>query len=164
MHPPERRDAVRAAYVHQRMPLEAAAQQGGVAYQTARTWKRQAATQGDDWDRARGAARMAAGGLGDLTAQVLEDFAILFTATMEQLKGPQIGPLDRAEAMSRLSDSYVKVVKAAGNASPPLAELSVAMKVLSELSTYIRDHHPADLPRFAAILEPFGQRLAQVLG
>lgn len=164
MHPPERRDAVRAAYVYQRMPLEAAAKQGGVAHQTARAWKRQAKAQGDDWDRARGAARMASGGLGDLTAQVLEDFALLFGSTMEQLKGPDINPLDRAEAMSRLSDSYVKVVKAAGNASPPLAELSVAMKVLSELSEYIRDNHPADLPRFAAILEPFGQRLAQVLG
>jgi hypothetical protein len=164
MHPPERRDAVRAAYVHQRQPLEAAAKIGGVAYQTARQWKRAAKAQGADWDRARGAARMASGGLGDLTAQVLEDFAILFSTTMEQLKSPGVDPLDRAEAMSRLSDSYVKVVKAAGNASPPLAELSVAMRVLSELSTYIRDNHPGDLPRFAAILEPFGQRLAQVLG
>ena len=164
MHPPERRDAVRAAYVHQRQPLEAAAKQGGVAYQTARGWKRQAATRGDDWDKARGAARMAAGGLGDLTAQVLEDFALLFSTTLEQLKQPEVGPLDRAEAMSRLSDSYVKVVKAASNASPPLAELSIAMKVLSELSVYIRDRHPEDLPRFAAILEPFGQKLAQVLG
>ena len=164
MHPPERRDAVRAAYVHQRQPLEAAAKQGGVAYQTARTWKRQAKAQGDDWDRARSAARMASGGLGDRTAQVLEDFALLFTSTMDRLKEPGIDPLDCAEAMSRLSDSYVKVVKAAGNASPPLAELSVAMRVLSELSDYIRDQHPADLPRFAAILEPFGQRLAKVLG
>lgn len=164
MHPPERRDAVRAAYVHQRLPLEAAAKQCHVAYQTARGWKRAAAAKGDDWDKARGAARMAAGGLGDLTAQVLEDFALLFTSTLEALKAPDVGPLDRAEAMSRLSDSYVKVVKAASQASPPLAELSVAMRVLSELSAHIRDHHPQDLPRFAAILEPFGQRLAQVLG
>ena len=164
MHPPERRDAVRAAYVHQRQPLEAAAKIGGVAYQTARQWKRAAKAQGDDWDRARGAARMSSGGLGDLTAQVMEDFAILFSTTMEQLKSPDIKPLDRAEAMSRLSDAYVKLIKAAGQASPPLAELSVAMRVLSELSTYIRDNHPGDLPRFAAILEPFGQRLAQVLG
>lgn len=164
MHPPERRDAVRAAYVYQRLPLEAAAKQGGVAYQTARAWKRQDKARGDDWDKARAAQRMASGGLGDLTAQVLEDFALLFTSTMEQLKTDPLPAVLRAEALAKLADSYVKTVKAAGSASPPLAKLAVAMQVLQALTSYIRDEHPQDLPRFAGILEPFGQRLAQVLG
>lgn len=164
MHPQERRDQVRAAYVYQRLPLDAAAKACGIGYETARRWKYAAKASGDDWDKARAAGRLAAGGLGEITAQLLEDFALLFQSTVEQLKAATVDPLDRAEAISRLSDAYTKTMKAASTASPPLAELAVAMKVLEHLASFIREHHPQELPRFAAILEPFGARLAEVLG
>lgn len=158
------RAAVRRSYVYDRLPLEAAAQRCGIAYNTARRWKRQAKADGDDWDRARSAARMAQGGLGELTSQVLEDFAHLFQATVEEIKTGNADGIAKAEALSRLSDAYTKTMKAAGGASPQMAELSVALRVVDELAHFIRDEYPDDLERFAQILEPFGARLSEVFG
>jgi transposase len=51
-HAQETISAVRAAYVHERLPLKAAASKHGVSYATARTWKSKAGAAGDDWDKA----------------------------------------------------------------------------------------------------------------
>ncbi len=152
---PEKRLAVRASYVSERLPLPAAADKHTVSISTAQAWKRQAKLQGDDWDKARSASRLAAGGLGDITAQLLEDFALLFQSTLEELKSAQIGPLEKAEAIARLSDSYNKTMKAASASSPKLSELAIAFKVLDRFAQFVKTHSPDDLPRFAALLEPF---------
>ena len=164
MYAQEVRDAVRGAYVFQRQPLNVAARAGGVTEPTARRWKRAAAAAGDDWDRARAAGRIAAGGLGDLTARVIEDFALLFESTIADLKAAtDLGPEVVAETLARLADSYTKVVKAAGAVDPKLGRLSIALQVLDELAKFIQAEFPDDLARFSAILEPFGQRLPAVL-
>lgn len=147
----------------ERLPLNAVCEREGIAYETGRRWKSNAKEEGDDWDRARQASRMAQGGLGDLTTQVLEDFAALFLTTMEQLREDErITSTQRAEALSRMSDAYTKTMKAAGGADPKMAELSIALKVLDELGRFIKHHHPDDLERFTRILEPFGQRVSEV--
>lgn len=158
------RTAVRRSYVHERLALAAAAEKYGVLYNTARVWKRKAKTDGDDWDRARSATRMSEGGIGELTAQVIEDFALLFQTTISDLKkADQLDPIKKAEALSRLSDAYSKTMKAASAGSPEIARLSIAMEVIKELASFIRKHSPDDLPRFAALLDPFGQHIARVL-
>jgi len=43
-------------------PLSAVASSHQVPYDTARSWKRKAAADGDDWDTARAANRISAGG------------------------------------------------------------------------------------------------------
>lgn len=164
-HPIEMRGAVRGTYVYKRLPLQAAAEAAGVSYNTAREWKRKAKEEGDDWDRARSAARLAGGGLGDLTPVVIEDFVLLFQATVEKLKtDSDVDPIKRAQALSSLADAYIKTMKAAGGGDPKLAELAVALKVVEELTKFIRDRFPDQLPVFAQILEPFGVRLAEVFG
>ena len=163
-HPIEKRNAVRGAYVHKRLPLQAAAEEAGVSYNTARDWKKAAKTEGDDWDRARSAARLASGGLGEITPIVIEDFVLLFQSTVEALKNGEVDPIKRAEALSRLADAYTKTMKAASAGDPKLAELAVALKVVEELTKFIRDRFPDRLPAFAQILEPFGARLAEVFG
>lgn len=165
MHPQETRAKLRRCYVYERLPLAAAAEQAGVTYGTARRWKKAAQDTGDDWDRARSAARMAEGGVGDLTHRVIEDFALLFESTIQSLKArDDPNPIATAEALSRLADAYNKTMRAAGQADPKIAELSVALKVLEELTAYIRERWPQHLPVFAQILEPFGQRLSEVFG
>lgn len=159
----EKRIAVRKSYVHQRMSLQQAADVNDVNYQTARTWKRKANDEGDDWDRARAASRMAGGGIGDMTAEVLEDFALLFQSTMTELKEGDFNALQKAEVISRLSDAYTKTMKAAGGSNPKIAKLSIAMEVLDELAKFIRKNSPHDLERFAAILDPFGQHISKVM-
>lgn len=163
-HPQEIRRAVRTAYIRERLPLEAAAEKHGVSYATARTWKNKAKQDGDHWDKARVAGRMAEGGLGDVTAQVLEDFALLFQSTLEEIKTHDGDPIEKSEAISRLADAYTKTMKAAGGGNSKIAQLAVAMKVLEELAKFIREQHPEQLETFVLLLEPFGQRVSEVFG
>lgn len=164
-HSPERKTAVRRAYVVERLALQDAAERHGISYHTARNWKRRAAEEGDDWDKARTAHRMASGGLGDLTAEVLEDFAVLFQGTIEQLRNDdKASPQQKAEALSRLADAYNKTVKAAGASDPKIAKLAVALEVLELLAVFIRDQFPHDIERFVAILDPFGAKVNEVYG
>lgn len=163
-HPIETRQAVRSAYVHDRLPLEAAADRAGVAYQTARTWKARAKQDGDDWDKARSANLLASGGLGDITAQLLEDFTLLFQAVVEDITQGDYDGLKKAEALSRLSDAYTKTMKAAAGGDPKIARLSVALETLQMLADYIKEQHPEALGLYSQILEPFGARVNQAFG
>ncbi|MDH4275186.1 MAG: DUF1804 family protein [Gammaproteobacteria bacterium] len=163
-HPLESRLAVRRSYVMERLPLEAAAEKHGIGYNTARLWKKKGQATGDDWDRARAASRMAMGGLGDLTAQVLEDFAGLFQLTMEDIRNGEYDGLKKAEALSRLSDAYAKTMKAAGGGDPKLAKLAIALEVLEELTKFLREEYPQHLATFAQLLEPFGARVSEAFG
>lgn len=162
-HPEEKRLAVRRSFIYDRKSLKHAADANSVSYQTARSWKRQAKQQGDDWDKSRAASRMAGGGLGDMSAEVLEDFALLFQSTIIELKNGDFTAIQKAEVISRLSDAYTKTMKAAGGSNPKIAKLSVAMEVLEELSKFIRKNTPDDLERFVSILEPFGQHISKVM-
>jgi len=163
-HSPETRQAVRRSYVHDRLSLKAAAEKHRVGYHTARRWRDTARDNGDCWDKARTAARMAGGGLGDITTQLLEDFALLFQATVEEIRDGDYDGLKKAEALSRLSDAYTKTMKAAAGGDPKIAKLSIALEVLEELARFIRENHPQQLESFALILEPFGARVSEVFG
>lgn len=158
------RQAVRRAFVHDRVTLTAAASRQHVPYQTVRRWKAEDEEAGDSWDKARQASRMAAGSLGDITTQVLEDFSRLFQSTIEQLEKGDADPLEKAEGIARLADAYTKTMKAAGAAEPKVAKLAIAMRVIEELAKFIRERNPELLAPFSALLEPFGARVAEVLG
>jgi len=163
-HPPELRAAVRRSFVVERLSLEAAAEKHGVAFATVRSWKAKGKETGDDWDRARQAARMVVGGLGDLTTQVLEDFALLFQFTMEELQDNKIPAIVRAEAIAKLADAYTKTVKAAGGGDGKLAKLSVALEVLERFVEYLRTRYPQHAPALLEVLEPFGEELSRLYG
>lgn len=163
-HSQEVRQAVRKAYVEGRVPLTQAASMHDVRYETARRWKTLARGSGDCWDHARMADRISTGGLGDLTAAVLDDFIKLFQTTLTALRDHNGDPIERAEAISRLSDAYTKTVKAAGATSPTLAKLSIALDVCKQLAEFIRRHHPQHTDAFLEILEPFGAHLSELYG
>lgn len=156
--------AVRGSYVYERLNLTAAADKHDVNYQTARRWKAKAKKEGDDWDKARAASRLSSGGLGDITEKLIEDFGFLFQTTIEEVKKSDSDPIKKAEAMSRLADAYTKTMKAASSGNPKIAELAIALKVLEEFAKFIREKSPADIERFAALLEPFGKRVSEVFG
>jgi hypothetical protein len=165
MHEESTRRAVRAAYVYEALSLESAAEKQGVPHSTARRWKRGAKAEGDDWDKARAAARMAGSGMQAVAGAVVEDFVLLFQSTLEALKAAgDIPPLDKAEAISRLSDAFSKTVKAAGMADPALSRLSLSMEVLEALGSFINDKFPQHGTAFLEVLEPFGVELARRYG
>ncbi|MBL4783019.1 MAG: DUF1804 family protein [Porticoccaceae bacterium] len=155
---------IRTDYVRG-LPLTGAAEKHDVPYQTARNWKRTAGKDGDDWDTARAASRISSGGVRALTAEIIEDFVHLFHATITEIKAAKdIGPMKKAEAISRLSDAYHKTVKASGASNPELARLSIAMDVLQRQADFIRRHFPEKQEFFLEILEPFGMELSRAYG
>lgn len=160
----ETRRALRAAYVYKALSLEAAADQMKIAFGTASRWKRDAKETGDDWDRARAAARLGAEGAESVTQLVLEEFVTLFQSTMEQVKNDaKASGLQKAEALSRLSDAYHKTMSAVAKGSPKLNKLAVAMEVIKMLTDFIVAKHPSQALTFVDMLEPFGEHLTQEL-
>lgn len=164
-HGPEMRGALRAAYIYDMQSMEAAATRLKIAFATAARWKRDAKVAGDDWDKARAAARLAGQGADNVTREVLEDFVILFQSTIAQLKNdPAVPALDKAEALSRLSDAYYKTMRATAANNPKLNKLAVAMEVLQLQIKFIREEHPQLIESLLDVLEGFGVRITEVFG
>lgn len=163
-YPQEIKDAVRRSYVIERLTLEEASDKHGVSYHTVRSWKKKAREQGDNWDMARQATRLSQGGIGDLTNQVMEDFAHLFQRVVQDVKSADVEPLKKAEALARLSDSYTKTMRAATRGNPDVGKLAVALEVLDRLAKYVAKEFPEHANVLLDILEPFGDHLAKTYG
>lgn len=163
-HDADTRAALRRAYVVDRQPLEAAASLLDISYSTARAWKAKAKMRGDDWDRARLAEEVGDGGVKALTRLVLEEFIPLFKSTIAAIKTDKLDGVEKAEAISRLSDAYVKTVKASGAVDPSIAKLSWAMDVMRLLASFTAERFPQHQAALLEVLEPFGERLAEEYG
>lgn len=162
-HTPETRKSVRAAYVYQRLALEVAAASHGVSPSTAQRWRAEALRMGDDWDQARAASSLAGEGRELLARQVLEDYLRQHQAALAALDSAEAVPaLARAEALSRLADSFNKIMAAHARLQPELSRLAVAMEVLQRLASFISEKYPQHAGAFLELLEPFGAELSRV--
>ena len=158
----DKRYAVRNSYVFERLPLSAASEKHDIPYNTVRGWKKKSRINGDDWDKARSASRLAQKGLGDFTDVVLEEFALLFKTTINDLKEKDSAdPIKRSEAISRLADAYTKTVKAAGLVNPRISQLGTALETLKLFSKFISDQFPEQIETFVTILEQFAPVISQ---
>lgn len=161
-HPPEIRHKLRAAYVYDRLPLESAAEKCGIGYATARRWKAEAESDGDDWERGRSAARLAGDGMAHVVQMMLDDYLILHQSAIDGMKSDQtITPMIKAETLSRLADAFTKTMSAIGKVSPELSRLAVATDVLQRLAKFVTIFHPHMSESFLEILEPFAGELAK---
>lgn len=156
--------AVRASYIYESLNFEACALKHNAASKTIQAWKRKAKENGDDWDKARSAARLASGGLGEITARLLEDFTLLFQNTIDDLSTGDHSGLEKAEAISRLSDAYSKTMKSAATGNPKIARLSIALEVIKSLSEFIKAEHPELLNDFVTVLEGFDVKITKEFG
>ena len=163
-HESTKRRELRRLYVVDRQPLNAAAKLSDVSYSTARAWKAAAIERGDDWDRARMADDVADGGLRTLTELVLKEFVPLFKSTIESIRGDKLTGVEKAEAMSRLSDAYMKTVKASGAVDLAIAKLGWAMDLLRLLAVFTAERFPQHQAMLLEVLEPFGERVAVEYG
>ena len=161
----EKLDAIRKCYVFERQTLKAAAQLHKVPYATASRWKKNAVDKGDCWDKARSASRLAAGGIGDLSIQVLEDFTLQYQSLMDQIKADDsIKPMDKANLLTKLADSYVKITKAVGGDDHKIGKLSVAMETLELFAKFLSERFPQNLEYFVIALEQFAPELSKQYG
>lgn len=134
---------LRKAYIYDRLELPAAADKVGISLSTARRWKSDADVDGDDWEKARTAARLAGDGRQSVAEMILNDYLILHQSCIEDVKASTtIDPLKKAEVLSRLADAFNKTMAAVGKASPELSRLAVATDVIQRLAAFIKRKKP----------------------
>jgi len=164
-HPKETRDAVRRAYVYDRLSLEISAQKAGISYATAARWKAQSAKGGDDWDKSQAALLMAGGGIETVARQMLAGLVTQYQATIETITADaSLKPAVKVQMLASLADSYNKTVSASKRILPETSELATAMQVLQRLADFIHQRYPKHAATFVQILEPFGDLLVQQFG
>ncbi len=157
--------AVRAAYVHERLPLETAAARAGVSPATAARWKRKAREAGEDWDKLRAACLLAGDGVEAVARQMLADYVVQHKALMDVISADDNLPAAAKVGMlSSLADSFNKTIAASKRVLPETSELATALSVLDKLGLFIRDHYPQHGPAFLEVLEPFGAEVARIFG
>ncbi|HML52913.1 MAG TPA: DUF1804 family protein [Solidesulfovibrio magneticus] len=162
-HGSEKVAAVRAAYVHERLPLEIAAARAGVAPGTATRWKRKAKEAGEDWDKLRAACLLAGDGVEAVARQMLADYVVQHKTLMDAISTGDMPAAAKVDMLASLADSFNKTVAASKRVLPETSELATALSVLDKLGVYIRDHYPQHGPAFLEVLEPFGTVLAKSL-
>jgi len=156
------KNRIRSTYIYKNLSLKDCARIHEIPYNTVRAWKKDAAEKGDDWDVARNAARMANDGMSELTNMLLENFALETESLLSEIRdNKDMKPATKVDIMSKLSDSYSKLVASSAKSGTKVAPLSVAMNVLRMLSEFIREHYPKHANTFIDILEPFGRHVAE---
>jgi predicted ArsR family transcriptional regulator len=164
-HPPETRTRLRAFFIHDGLSLDTAAERLSLSSRTATRWKQEALAKGDDWDKARAASRLAGEGAEAVSQAVLEEFLALFQTTLGEIKGNRdLKPMERAEAISRLSDAYTKTMSSVAKSAPKLNRLAVASEVLQLLAKFVQTKVPKHAPALMEVLEPFGEELVAAYG
>ncbi len=161
-HDNSKRTALRAAYVHDRLPLEIAADKAGVPHSTAQRWKRQARAAGEDWDKLRAATLLAGEGMENVARQMLADYVVQHKALMDEINtNPDLGAAAKVDMLASLADSFNKTVAASRKVLPETNKLATALTVLNRLSDFVRERFPQHAGAFVEILEPFGDDLAK---
>lgn len=162
-HKDEKRQALRAAYVHDRLPLETAADKAGVPISTAQRWKRQARAAGEDWDKLRAASLLAGEGMENVARQMLADYVVQHKALMDLINGDaDMGAAAKVAALASLADSFNKTVAASRRVLPETNKLATALTVLNRLSDFVRERFPQHASAFVEILEPFGEVIGEL--
>lgn len=155
----------RSAYVYEALNMEAISTRFNVPRSTIVRWKKSALGKGDDWDRARAAARLSGQGIEAVTSAVLEDFVLLFQSSIKEIKeATDIKAQDKVELLSRLADAYTKTINSIAKGNPKLDKLSFAADLLGDLIQYIQTYYPQHAKAMEEVLVPFGQEIGNRYG
>ncbi|CDL80201.1 DUF1804 family protein [Xenorhabdus cabanillasii] len=164
-YPQEMRDKLRRMYIFNQLSLEVTAAQCGVAFVTARRWKKDAQEKGDDWDKMRAAQTMAGGGIEEAGRAVLMSLVVQCQTTMELLNTtPDMLPQQRVELLASLADAFNKATSASKKILPETNELATALEIVQKLGTFINDNYSQHNVAFLEILEAFATELERDYG
>lgn len=134
-HPPEKRVALRSAYIGG-LPLEAASDKIGVPYATARNWYREARDAGDDWDKFRAASLIVAGGgIEQAMGRIIAAGLMRCEALLEQIAVSE-DVATAMQAMATLGDTVSKLKAASKGMMPEADQLAIengAIKAFADL-------------------------------
>ena len=98
-----------------------------------------------------------------LSKKLLEDYLVQHQATMDLLReAKDMGPMQRAETLASMSDSFNKTMASFKRLNPELDRQAVQIDVLQRFVTFAKAKYPQHLAALAEMLEPFGEELAKV--
>ncbi|MCG8465019.1 MAG: DUF1804 family protein, partial [Xanthomonadales bacterium] len=97
--------------------------------------------------------------------QIIEEFMIMFNATVTAIKDDKkLTSLDKAEAVASLSDSYIKITKAATTMSPRLHKITVALEVIKDYTDMVYQEFPQLAGPVIETLEHFANLVQEKYG
>lgn len=152
----------RSDYVFRRMMQSTIAAAYGISEATVGRWKKAAKEQGDDWDKARTAHVIAGEGMEAVVSTVVEDFMIQAQAILEEIKVGTHSTKEKVDMLVSLSDAMTKMTSSARKLAPKISELGVAQDVMAKLLEFVRETFPQHAHVILEIIEPFGERLAEL--
>ncbi len=163
-HDPKLRAKLRTAYVTDRLSMELACTKCKLPRPTANRWKKEARDAGDDWDNARAAGSLSDSSFQQAAVKLLNDYIAAHQVTMDMLRETRdITPIERADALASLSDSFNKTMSSFKKLMPEIDQRAVALDVLRRLAQFVTQHHPAHANALLAVLEPFGEEISRTL-
>ena len=160
----EQRDAVRRAYIIDQLGIELAAMRAGVSESTVQRWKRDAAAAGDNWDSLRAAHMLAGGGMESVAREMLMSLIIQIKSVVDIVGTAEIKALEKAKAITSMTDSLSKALAASKRILPETSELATALETIQLLTEFARERMPQHLPVVLELIEPFGETLAAHYG
>lgn len=158
----ELRRKARSDYVYRRFTAATIAAAYSVSETTVGRWKKAARDAGDDWDRARTAHVIAGEGVEAVVSTVVEDFMMQAQSILDEIKDGNHAVTEKVAMLVSLSDAMTKMAASAKRFAPKISELGVAQDVMSKLLDFVRQEFPHHAAAILEIIEPFGERLAEI--
>lgn len=97
-----------------------------------------------------------------LLETLLSEFLVLHREAVNAVKEEVTDPLQRVEALTRLSQALDRTLNALVKATPPTSDLTIAQDVLKHQVQFVEENCPQHAAALLAILEPFGTALIQI--
>ncbi|PJG86204.1 DUF1804 family protein [Conservatibacter flavescens] len=145
--------AVRSYYVFDRLSLEMAAEKAGVSFGTARRWKANAESNGDNWEKARDVQVMASGGIENIAQGLLAGFLIKYRTLVTELEeNTEMTTASKVDALSALADSFAKMTASSKKLLPETSAIANALRVIEMMANLIKTKKPHLLPDFLEML------------
>lgn len=161
----EKKDAVRRAYVVDRLDLKTVARLHEVPYATVRDWRNKARGRHNDWERSRRANQLSEGGMDYFARIVMDEFVPLLESSIKAVtEDKSISAEKRAELVSRLADSLTKTTRSVGATNPALQRLAFANDLIRQQVDFARERFPQHVPALLEMMEAFGEHLGLVYG
>lgn len=158
------RRKARSDYIYRRFTQATIAAAYNISEATVGRWKKSALAEGDDWDKARTANVIAGQGVEAVVSSVVEDFMLQAQNILEEIKQGTHTTAEKVGMLVSLSDAMTKMAASAKRFAPKVSELGVAQDVLAKLLDFVKENFPEHAPVILEIIEPFGERLAEIYG
>jgi uncharacterized protein YjcR len=158
----ETRRKARSDYVYRRFTMATIAAAYGVSAASVGRWKKAAAAEGDDWDKARTAHVIAGEGVEAVVSTVVEDFMIQAQSILDEIKNGDHTVKEKVDMLVSLSDAMTKMAASAKRFAPKVSELGVAQDVMGKLLAFVKDEFPHHAEAILEIIEPYAARLAEI--